>query len=93
MVTHGQGRTSIARGASVGGDFSKETHIHMEQNILETIERCTKVQSRTTNGFQYSVRANGLSGNWGSKTSYSVLVDRRALGIDRGMGLRPQTRL
>jgi hypothetical protein len=37
VVTHGQGRTSTVRGALVGGDFSKETQIHIKQNTLETI--------------------------------------------------------
>lgn len=41
---------------------------------------------------QHIVRVNGLSGNGGNEKSYSVL-DCRALGINRGMGLRPQTRL
>jgi hypothetical protein len=50
VVTHGQGRTSTVKGASVGGDLARETRKHMEQNTVETITRCTRVQKSNKQG-------------------------------------------
>jgi hypothetical protein len=61
VVTHGQGRTSTVRGASVGGDLARETCKHMEQNTLETRIRCTMAQSLAKNGSHSGLR--GERGN------------------------------